>query len=1152
MGKLRSLPFKHSIVLTRVLRSPDGGSGAAPYDHPGTGPDGDTTATLGGFPGGSPNGPTCVMQGITTVFVTVYPTSPVSSADGSFPGGSGPGQTVTNTQFPTRTIRVSPVDPAQATQSPFTTRTIDIWGDGPGSGGDSGTLATVSGSASPVTSGAPPSDGSSVPGGYGENTGASWPNPTATDSPGPDGTYGGTAVSAGYPFGAGPTAVPDGSPYGQDNPAPATANSGVPGPDGGSPWYTVVTDTNVEWATGSAGLSQVTILSEHTITIGAAPTDAPSNGESVTCVTTTGADGRQTVLEWPAGNPQDNGGQPITSGVGILTDNGSGAPQAVTTLVNPPWPGVTGSNVDGATPPGGAGMSTTCTTFTVLGTDGIPTVVHSSWVVPQGVPVTGASGALPTVFSAPAQPQNIPNGAGITTCTSYTVIGPDGKPTVVESTLVLPGAANTQAGVPANLPNGVPIQVTSLPGSPGPVESGGSGSQGGVTTCTTYTVLGTDGRPTVVDTTYVVPGPAATPVGANIPGGVVAGAPSQVTLGPGSPQPGNVGGPGGITTCITYTAIGPDGKPTIVESTEVMPASNAVPTAGPVNFPTVVPGQQTDLPQGISVGNLITTAVTVDILGPNGVATPVIETIVFTPADAQGPALPTGTTLGYPSMAPQQQLTYLPQGIPPFTSSNNAITTCVTVQILGPNGIPTPVVQTIVLTPSATGISFPTASPIVNTAGLPAPASGPVVASGVPSLDAYGAAVPNVQTVVSPSLVSVDNLPAGTVTGTSISTFTIVAGPNGIPVLSAATGLPLASYGSSDENGVPAPNGGQLPAGGYGWPTNAGLYGPLSSLFVPQAAGSVTTLQTSTWTNVIPQQTTTYTINFPLTTLATVVAPAGKRASLAVDTRVEQLDGHPITFVPSSTPSAGNGGSSSAMCPAGGQIGNTTVNFDNVKPGPLFNPTGDMWFSEGFLVAPPSAQSSQSFVASSGGQLVEFVPPSLSSTPATQGSGDIAEIGVGPNSANPCFRFDFFGADLGCAAQGNEKWCEFEISAYTYNNGTSNEQSIAWSETKRVPACPNFPNGSCSLTPVEFAGYTNITSVLITLHVGLELRAWWGDGFKFGWTDNTCDAASCRARAVPHRVKRETVESALRRGVWHWTPAGLQRLDDEYIWESVY
>ncbi|PNY29545.1 Uncharacterized protein TCAP_00539 [Tolypocladium capitatum] len=1146
--------------LTPPLQvSPDGGSGAGPYDHPGTGPDGDAKATLGSFPGGSPNGPTCVMQGITTVFVTVYPTSPVSSADASFPGGSGPDQTVTNTQFPTRTIRVSPVDTAQATQSPFTTLTIDVWGGGPGSGGDSGTLASVSGSASTFTSGAPSSDGS-VPGGNGEDTGA---------SPGPDGTSQGTAMSAGSPFFTGPTTVA--------------------GPNGGPPWYTVVTDTNVQWATGSAGPSPLTILSEHTITIGAVPTEAPSNVGSITCVTTTGADGRPTVIEWPVGNLQDNGGQPITSGAGILTDNGPVAPQAVT-VVNPPWPGVTGSNVDGATAPGGAGMSTACTTFTVLGIDGIPTVVHSSWVVPQGVPITGASGALPTVFSAPVQPLNIPNGAGITTCTSYTIIGSDGKPTVVESTLVLPGAANTQAGVPANLPNGVPIQATPLPGSPGPVESGGFGPLGGVTTHTTYTVLGIDGRPTVVDNTYVVAGPAATPVAANIPGGVVTGAPSQVTLGPGSPQPGNVGGHGGITTCITYTAIGPDGKPTIVESTVVMPASDAVPTASPLNFPTMVPGQQTVLPQGISVGNLITTAVTVDILGPNGVATPVVETIILTPAEGAGTALPTGITPGYPSMAPQQQLTYLPQGIPPFMPSNNAVTTYVTVQVLGPNGIPTPVVQTIVFTPSATGIGLPTAPPVVNTAGLPAPASGPVVAAGGPSLDAYGVAVPNVQTIVPASaLVSgVDNLPAGTVTGTSITTFTIVAGPNGMPVLSAVTGLPLASYGSSGENGVLAPNGGQLPVDdGYGWPTNAGLYGPLSSLFVPQAAG-VATLQTSTWTNIIPQQTTTYTINFPLTTLATVVAPpAGKRAfrrqespspfksawsnstttpspfsvntslgaslsSALGDSTTVQPPPSPTTPVPSSTPGADNGGGSSAMCPAGGQVGNTTVNFDDVKPGPLFNPACGMWFSEGFLVAPPSAQSSQSFFSSSGGQLVEFVPPSLSGTPTTQGSGDIAEIGVGPNSANACFRFDFFGADLGCAAQGNEQWCEFEISAYTYNAGTSNEQSIAWSETKRVPACPSFPNGRCSLTPVEFEGYTNITSVLITLHVGLELRAWWGDGFKFGWTDNTCDAASCRARAVPHRVKRETVESALRRGVWHWTPAGLQRLDDRYIWESVY
>jgi len=184
---------------------------------------------------------------------------------------------------------------------------------------------------------------------------------------------------------------------------------------------------------------------------------------------------------------------------------------------------------------------------------------------------------------------------------------------------------------------------------------------------------------------------------------------------------------------------------------------------------------------------------------------------------------------------------------------------------------------------------------------------------------------------------------------------------------------------------------------------------------------------------------------------------------------------------------------------------------------------------------------------SSGGQLVEFVPPSLTS----QQSSDTAEIGVGPNAPNPCFRFNLYGANLGCAARAAEQWCEFHISAYTYNQGAANEMSIAWSEVKHVPACPSFPNAPCPLTPVALDGYLNITSVLIEVRVGTELRTWWADDFSFGWTDNSCAAAQCRDGAVPQHVKRETVESAVRRGVWSWTPAGLQKMDDESIWDSA-
>lgn len=214
------------------------------------------------------------------------------------------------------------------------------------------------------------------------------------------------------------------------------------------------------------------------------------------------------------------------------------------------------------------------------------------------------------------------------------------------------------------------------------------------------------------------------------------------------------------------------------------------------------------------------------------------------------------------------------------------------------------------------------------------------------------------------------------------------------------------------------------------------------------------------------------------------------------------------------------------------------------------NPTGDFWFSEGFLIAPPLSPPSNPFFPSSGGQLVEFIPPALYPVPPTDGSGDTAEIGVGPNAANSCFRFNFYGANLGCAAEGIEQWCEFEFSAYAYNETSATEMPLAWSEVKRVPACPNFPHGSCPLFPVQLDGYTNLSSLLIKLRVGIELRPWWGDDFKVGWADNSCDASACRSSSTPSKRKREVFDRAARRGVWQWTPTGLKKLDNDYVWAS--
>lgn len=177
---------------------------------------------------------------------------------------------------------------------------------------------------------------------------------------------------------------------------------------------------------------------------------------------------------------------------------------------------------------------------------------------------------------------------------------------------------------------------------------------------------------------------------------------------------------------------------------------------------------------------------------------------------------------------------------------------------------------------------------------------------------------------------------------------------------------------------------------------------------------------------------------------------------------------------------------------------------------------------------------------------MEFVPPALSNTTSTI-SGDVAQIGVGPHAASPCFRFDLFGASLGCDAHGGEKWCEFEISAYRWNETSSTEESIAWSETKQVPACPTFSEGGYELTRVDLDGYTDLSSVLIAVRVSQNLRVWWGDDFRVGWTDNSCIAASCRTNVPSQLVKRETVLSALRQGVYQWTPHELKRLEDSLV-----
>ncbi|KAH7327813.1 hypothetical protein B0I35DRAFT_346099 [Stachybotrys elegans] len=289
----------------------------------------------------------------------------------------------------------------------------------------------------------------------------------------------------------------------------------------------------------------------------------------------------------------------------------------------------------------------------------------------------------------------------------------------------------------------------------------------------------------------------------------------------------------------------------------------------------------------------------------------------------------------------------------------------------------------------------------------------------------------------------------------------------------------------------------------------------------------------STWSNTSSSSTESLTANTSIgASLSSVLGEVAPSTTITSSVIVPSTETPAASAVPT-------------VCATADKVGNATYTFSNTAVGPLFNPIEDIWFSEGFCVVPPTDGGSPPYLPCSGSKLLEFVPPSLQSSDPWAAS--TAEIGVGPNFAKPCFRFDLYEAYLGCDTQGTTEWCEFEVAAYTHDESSPYEQSMEWAETKRIPACNTFIQGGCPLVPVQFEGFTNMTSVLITLHVGLEPRVWWADHISVGWTDNGCDAAQCRDETQTKRVKRQRVESALEHGVWHWTRGGLERLADDYI-----
>ena len=213
-----------------------------------------------------------------------------------------------------------------------------------------------------------------------------------------------------------------------------------------------------------------------------------------------------------------------------------------------------------------------------------------------------------------------------------------------------------------------------------------------------------------------------------------------------------------------------------------------------------------------------------------------------------------------------------------------------TVDDVGPNGSTSRVIETIVIASDETIIGIPTIPVVVASANIPTVPL-PSLTSLVPAvttlpqgysdISEYGTAVATLSAVVPPSIVSVigATLPGGSIVLGSATLPPVMPGSPSAPSAygdagvssSALPTVNLPPYDSSELQGY-----GSFTEDPGNWASSI-LYGSLpstvSSVIATPTPCNTTSLSTGTWINVIPEQTTTYTMNFPYTTMVTVTVP---------------------------------------------------------------------------------------------------------------------------------------------------------------------------------------------------------------------------------------------------------------------------------------
>ncbi|KAI8296380.1 hypothetical protein K4K59_004012 [Colletotrichum sp. SAR11_240] len=656
--------------------------------------------------------------------------------------------------------------------------------------------------------------------------------------------------------------------------------------------------------------------------------------------------------------------------------------------------------------------------------------------------------------------------------------------------------------------------------------------------------------PIITSTVYIAPTPDSSI--ASIPGNVD-GNPPATTLPGGQVTPGAPGGNGqGTTTVYTF------------------PAGQTPPS---------FPWNPTD--PGTNSDGVVVFSTTLYNTRPGSGGTPTVDalvtcfTVTFPSATDSGntPGAPVGggsvSTVVVPTMVPgpdgslSYSLQTLLSSFPPGVGNGVPPATVVTTTYTMPAGAQdptagTPVIATLTLTfpqPPATGVSQPPASPGAPGSSPSGPATITVIQPNPSPPGISGPAVPpSTITVIQPSasspsgsIVTVfmtsDTPPAGGVPGgpgsilsQTVSPSDSIPGPSStetssslltstlVNVISEATttySFPFESLVTSISVITVSPADPGNAAGGSPPSASASTSASISASISASASASASVIVSASISasTVVASASGNIQSSLVLSTLVQVITTTPTAtAGAALDRRAFQKRQNATAPISAATP----------MCTGTTEVGTLSLDFDDLSVGPVYNPYHRFWFSKGFLVGPPP---SDPYLPSSGGRLVEFVPPMLSNT--TGFSGDTAQIGMGKTASSPCFQFDFYGMNLGCDSRIAGQLCEFTFTGYQWNATQSNETEFA-SQTAWVPSCPAMKE--CPLTVFKATGFSGLSSITITLRVDGQPRTWWADDLLVGWSKNDCESATCRQQTGVDAVTTDNGP------VWYWTSLGMRLL----------